>query len=224
MNLTRLKGGPGFWDGFAPWYEKWIERGEYHRPLVGDITQMIEPGWKVLDIGAATGALSVPLASLGCDVTALEPSEKMRAILKDKIKSLRINNIDIRNECWEDFPLESGTHFDLIIACNSLHLTKPGMINGMIKVFSAGADYVCLATEVNQGIAVDFKDIDRMQNTYNFLYIRNYALNSSFYFDDMDEAAALGKYINERIDVSAEGDRTVQRDRTDVAVVWWEKK
>ena len=73
-------------------------------------------------------------------------------------------------------------------------------------------------------MAVDFKEIDRIQNTYNFLYIRNYALNSSFYFEDMDEAIALGKYIGERIDISEEGNQTVQRDSTDIAVIWWEKK
>lgn len=224
MNLTRLKGGPDFWNGFASWYEKWIERGEYHQPIVKEISNMIEPGWKVLDIGSATGALSIPLASLGCDVTALEPSEAMRAILEGKLKSLRIDNIHIRSECWEHFPLGPGRSFDLIIACNSIHLTKPGMIHGMNKVFSAGANYVCLVTEVNQGITVDFKEIDRIQSTYNFLYIRNYALNSSFYFNDRYEAIELGKYIGRRILVSEEGGKLLQRDSTDIAILWWEKK
>jgi len=41
---------------------------------------MVEPGWKVLDIGAGNGVLSLPLCAIGCEVTALEPSWGMRSL------------------------------------------------------------------------------------------------------------------------------------------------
>ena len=95
MNITNLRRDLQFWDEFAPWYEKWINRGNYHKPLIREITGMVETGWKVLDIGAGTGVLSLPIVSLGCTVVALEPSGGMRDILKDKLASLQIKEIEV---------------------------------------------------------------------------------------------------------------------------------
>lgn len=224
MKLTRLSGTPRFWNGFSHWYEKWIERGEYHRPLVNEIAQMVEPGWTVLDIGAATGPLSIPLASLECNVTALEPCDGMRQILESKIESLGINNIDIRPEYWEEFDLNTIPEPDLVIASNCMHLIKGGIMEGMSKVFKTGARYICLVTEVNEGVSVDFKHIDTLQSSHNFLYIRNYELDSSFYFEDREEGMELNRFLDYGLDIVMEEGMPVNRDSTDIAVIWWERK
>ncbi len=221
MNLTTLKGDIQFWDVFAPWYEKWITRGQYHQALIREISQMIEPGWKVLDIGAATGVLSFPMVSIGCKVEALEPSKGMQQIFRNKITDLGITQIDIVDSNWEDF--HSTKSYDLILACNSLHLTKGGIKEGMKKVFSFNTQYVCLITEINQTIFIDFKEIDSVQEDYSFLYIRNYKLDSSFVFDNMDEVKELAELLNRDIQVDLRNERYIQYDSTDVAVLWWER-
>ncbi len=224
MNLTTLERNLSFWDRFAQWYEKWANRGVYHRVIINEITQMIGPGWKILDIGAGTGVLSIPMVSLGCIVEAIEPSIGMRDIFTSKIASLKIENIEINSERWETFKNKGITEFDLIIACNSLHLTDGGLIRGMAKVFSLLPAYVCLITEINQEIFIDFKDIDSLQNDYNFLYIKNYSVDSSFYFNSIDEVEELSNILDYKIDYIINDEGIAQRDKTDIAVLWWERK
>lgn len=224
MNITTLIRDVHFWDAFAPWYEKWLNRGDYHRPLIREITGMAEPGWKVLDIGAGTGVLSIPMVSLGCSVTIVEPSGGMRNILTDKLASLQIKDIDIYDERWEDVPSQKVKDFDLVFACNSLHLTEGGIAKGMAKAFQSMSRNVCLLTEINQGIFIDFKHIDSLQNTYNFLFIKTLSVDSSFYFQSLDEVSKVTDIMQYKVPVVREDDKLVQRDKTDVAIVWWERK
>lgn len=44
----------------------------------------LQPGVGILDISAGTGRVAVPLAELGCDVTALEPAFAMAEALRTK--------------------------------------------------------------------------------------------------------------------------------------------
>ena len=223
MNFTTLSGDSEFWNSVAPWYEKWISRNEYHRLIISEISHMIEPGWKVLDIGAGTGGLSIPLSALGCEVSALEPIREMRGILKDKVTSLNIGSITVFQENWNEFNDELARGYNLIIACNSMHLVPKGFMNGMSKVFHSLPSYICLVTEINKGISFDFKEIDRMQDSYNFLYIKNIAIDSSFYFRNDEEVTKLECLMNKKIHTIRRNDQIVQPDSTDVAVLWWEK-
>ena len=45
------------------------------------LTTMVSPGWRVLDMGAGSGILSLPRCTIGCEVTAMEPSIGMRSLL-----------------------------------------------------------------------------------------------------------------------------------------------
>lgn len=224
MNLTRIRGSVEFWDTFAPWYEKWLLRGSYHTPIVREVVRMIEPGWRVLDIGAGTGVLSIPMSSVGCAVEALEPSRGMQTILGEKLSSLGVRSVTTIGERWEDFEPPQAPPFDLIIACNSLHLVRGGIMAGMRKVFSANAAFVCLVTEINQDIFIDFKEVNTLQNTYTFLSMMTYRTDSSYYFEDMDEVADLGRFAGIPIHVNMVEGMPVQSDSTEVAVLWWERR
>lgn len=224
MNLTNLRPSPGFWDRIAPWYEKWASRGTYHSAILKELIQMVEQGWQVMDIGAGTGVLSLPIAAMGCSITAIEPSEGMRSLFRTKLGAAGTHNVTIVGKRWEDFQTDKESSQDLIIACNSLHLTEGGMSEGMTKVFSSRARYACLITEINQNIFIDFKDIDALQSTYTFLYIRNYAADSTFYFEDIHEVRELEAVLNSRIPIAMENGKPVHRDHADIAVVWWEKR
>ncbi len=72
-----------FWDGYAQWYKLWMEHNHYHDEIINILLTQTEPEWKVLDIGAGNGVLSLPLCAFGCDVIALEPSKGMRNLLQD---------------------------------------------------------------------------------------------------------------------------------------------
>ncbi len=75
----------------------------------------------VADIGAGTGAFSIPLAMAGFTVYAVEPAYGMQSILSDKIKNLSLH-LTIY-----PVPLEKikGLKSDACIAMHSLYSIKP---------------------------------------------------------------------------------------------------
>ena len=50
-----------FWDGYARWYKLWMEHTQYHQRIIEVLLAMTEKDWRVLDIGAGNGILSIPL-------------------------------------------------------------------------------------------------------------------------------------------------------------------
>ncbi len=211
MNLTTLPRDLSFWDQFAPYYEQWAACSGYHQPILHDLASMVEVGWRVLDIGAATGTLAIPLASLGCRVTALEPSRGMREILLKKIRELNIAEIEVVPLRWEEY--ESREELDLIIASNSLHLFRGGLLEGARKAFRHKPAYFCLITET-EGFPIDFRAIDAIADGYQFLYIKTIETRSLC----TDESALelLKAYVADSSFLSGE--------RTRLSVLWWERQ
>jgi len=77
-------------------------------------------GSRVLDLGAGTGDLTVRLAEAGFRVAAVEPSERMRAILES-----RLEGIAVSTDRAEDLTSFDDGGFDLVTAANSLHWFDP---------------------------------------------------------------------------------------------------
>jgi SAM-dependent methyltransferase len=111
--------------------------GEPYRndPLALKITgflageDMLGPETSVLDIGAGTGRFAIPFSRKVKCLTALDMCEGALAVLKKNIEQERIDNIEIRQEAWEDFT-PGGKHFDLVftalcpVICNQEELLK----------------------------------------------------------------------------------------------------
>lgn len=224
MNLTTLRRNLEFWDRFAPWYTKWADRGSYHAPLISEIAKICEPEWNVLDIGAATGVLSIPLAALGCRVHALEPSAVMRFFLEARLDQLNLEKvIEPVASTWEAFIATPGMHYDLALACNSLHLTMGGIPEGMKKIFRLGARHVLLITEINQSIFIDFKSLHYAQTTYEFQFLKTFDLDSSFRFEDEAEVYGLQNLLGRPIQAETNASGLVEKEGVQAAVVLWEK-
>jgi SAM-dependent methyltransferase len=82
---------------------------------------------RVLDIGAGTGVLSVPLAARGCEVTAVEPSPVMAEALIEYQRGQKTREISLIPKRWEDVTLEElGKPYDAVIASYSLMVTDVG--------------------------------------------------------------------------------------------------
>ena len=137
----------GFWDGYARWYKLWMDHTRYHERIIGPLLAMTDRGWRVLAVGAGNGILSIPLYIRGCEVTSLEPSIGMRNLLYEEAFKNRIDGLTVDDRIWEEVPCFEYLDYDLILACNTLHLTQIGFEEALAKVFRAGPAHVLLVSE-----------------------------------------------------------------------------
>lgn len=104
---------------------------------MGDLTQKqlnrlpFSPDYTVLDVGAGTGRITIPLARHALYVTALEPSANMIALLKENAQKEKVKNIEYRNTSIEDLDTRTIMPHDIVIASFSLLMVnlKKALLN-----------------------------------------------------------------------------------------------
>lgn len=172
-----------YWNRNAKWYDLWLKHNNYHERILKILKCIVKPGWKILDIGAGSGVLSIPLSETGCNITAIEPSFEMRKIFYDEISKRQNINIFIDKRKWEDFNVSNVKHYELIIASNSLHLMEIGFERALLKVFSLRPDYVFLVTE---NLSLNF---DNFRKKYLFQNVLNisFTVESSYAYHNTEE-------------------------------------
>lgn len=112
--------------------EYWNSRSEeyvkntYNSPYSQQFIEIIKPhkDWTVLDIGCGGGTLAIPLSYLVKEVTAIDISDKMLALLKNQVSQKNITNIVTYNIGWHDNWEEYGIKsHDVVIASRSMITT-----------------------------------------------------------------------------------------------------
>ncbi len=96
----------------------------------------IEPGARVLEIGAGTGIATAELVRRGCHVTALEPGATMAAIIERDLGGTGLVDVVVGDfAAWE----WDGVPFDLAIGATSLHwIDRPVLNERLPKVVRPG--------------------------------------------------------------------------------------
>jgi len=92
-----------------------------HKTLSG---LTLTPNSRVLDIGAGPGTLAIPLSKSVSQVTAVEPSPGMMAVLEENISHEKTSNIACIQKRWEEVDVDSelSAPFDAVIAAFSLDM------------------------------------------------------------------------------------------------------
>ena len=178
-----------FWEGYAKWYKLWLDHTDYHRPIVDLLAGMVEPGWRVLDIGAGSGVLSFPLAEMGCTVTALEPSLLMRSFLFNEMFKKDADRVEVDDRRWEDVLAVDYRAFDLILSCNTLHLTSLGFEAALDKVFARDPARVLVVTEHVPGTVVRLA-----YKSHVVAFASSYTTSSSFAYHYLYEVFDHHRY------------------------------
>lgn len=121
--------------------EKYLNSFEKNKllPMLGDVT-----GKKILDVGAGTGRLAIYLSNRGAEVTALDLSEKMMALIKRKNKKVMTKVGDA-----ESLPFEENS-FDIVVAAFLIvHLKDPSrFFDEVYRVLKE--DGIFVVTNINQ--------------------------------------------------------------------------
>ena len=101
-------------------------------------------GKKILDVGAGTGRISLPLALAGAQITALDISEKILEILKKKNKKIHT----VVGEA-ESLPFEDNS-FDIVVSAFLIvHLKDPKIFfDEVYRVLKPGGLF--LVSNINQ--------------------------------------------------------------------------
>jgi len=108
--------------------ERWKKPDPHREFIISRLSSFKNP--TVLDIGAGTGAWAILFSKYVLKVTAIEPSQSMRMLLKVNLEKEGIDNVEIIDGSW---PLEGMESHDFSLASHSVYgyADLPGFINAM---------------------------------------------------------------------------------------------
>lgn len=110
---------PSYWDKEAENFsQNVLQMGKLTQQQLDQLVLL--PQFTVLDVGAGTGRLTIPIAKRVKSVTALEPSSKMLAILKANAKKQQVKNIKYVNKSLDDLEITELKAHDVVLASFSL--------------------------------------------------------------------------------------------------------
>lgn len=136
------------WNRRAAGFARRNTRSPYIDALLAKIS--IAPDETVLDVGSGPGTLSIPLAAMVKQITALDFSREMLDILQERISQENITNITIVEGSWEDDWRLLGlkTH-DVVMASRSLAVQDLG--GALVKLNDWAEKKVIISDRVGNG-------------------------------------------------------------------------
>ncbi len=226
-----------FWREWTA-YEKLVKLGGYPGQLVDVIQRRIEPGSKLLDIGAGTGKYALPLAGVCREVVALDPSQYQLSLLAEGAKAAGIDNITLCQDAWPaaaaslapvDYALASYSLFADDIETFLKRITEVAR-RGFFIVFRAGpvdplrifcygpafsVDYLCIYSILHEmGYYCDVHIVERS-------YMLPLSMVAQQYRFSERTPAEIENYLNEngRL-VESAGEKQCRNQTRDALLLW----
>lgn len=145
MKSSNRKGWSLFFkENFVKWYDLQLEYNSYPGVLLDRVQSRLDNSSTVLDVGAGTGAFTIPIAREIREVTVVEPSNEMLMRLCSKVDDL--TNIHLINKRWEDVNINDIGMYDMVIAANSLYRIAD-IAEALKKMLSAAKKYLYIIME-----------------------------------------------------------------------------
>lgn len=107
---------------------------------------VLSPEMRIIDVGCGSGSITMRLAATAGELYALDPSEKMLALLQKKVKAAKLSHVHSEKGRWQDIDLEEKgwvNYFDLSFASMS-----PGVDDALTlrKLIDSSRRYCYLST------------------------------------------------------------------------------
>jgi SAM-dependent methyltransferase len=101
-------------------------RPEYPDQLFADLVAItgIDATSSVLEVGCGTGKATRSLATVGCQVTAVEPGPAMAAVAHQQLADSP--NVEVEVSSFEDWD-DRGRRFDVLVAASAWHWVDPSI-------------------------------------------------------------------------------------------------
>ncbi len=201
----------GFWNSLkAQWYAKGVKRSTLGRIAVPVIIENSKGARNYLDIGSGCGTLTLPLASAGKRVTALDSSTAMLELLRTEAERQKLDNIKIQNREWGVGKIAAH---DAVIISNVPALVRER--EGFLEEVSAIArKFVFIIESAGPGA-----DKFYYKELYPMLFGREFPARRD-YLSTYSKLHALGIYANVRI---IEYDFDQPFDDLNEAVEFWKE-
>jgi SAM-dependent methyltransferase len=132
-----------FWDNWA----KSLPTKRGPSGYVKEVLKRLDlaEGDSILDVGAGTGAMAIPLAQKGYKVTALDQSPYMLDIIHEKARQQRLDNLSIVNIDWEEVRTDKDVEpHDVVLVSRSMPARKD--ILSSLKSIDMTARRLCYIT------------------------------------------------------------------------------
>lgn len=128
----------------------WARRRRYHRPpeerwqrpnmFLNRLLERLDPSSTVIDVGAGTGAWTIPIARRTARVTAVEPSPYMMQILRQRVLDAGLTNVELVAERWEDIAAEAHS----FVLCSHGMYASSEIVPFLEKMHNAAIQSCCL--------------------------------------------------------------------------------
>ncbi|MFC9913456.1 class I SAM-dependent methyltransferase [Streptomyces sp. NPDC059862] len=131
-------------------------RPRYPGALVEDLARMtgLGPADRVLEVGPGTGQLTVPLATFGCRITAVELGPALAAVARRRLRGFPLVDVEVAEfEGWEP-PREP---YDVVVSATAFHWIDPAVrVQKAADVLRPGGGLALVTTHHVAGGSTDF--------------------------------------------------------------------
>jgi ubiquinone/menaquinone biosynthesis C-methylase UbiE len=163
---------PSYWDKCAVAFnENMTQLEDLTRQQISRLR--LSPESTVIDVGAGSGRLTIPLAKRVEQITAVEPSGNMLAFLKANAQKEQVTNISYVNKSWDELTLGFDVYpHDVIIA--SLSLFMVDVEAALLKMNEAAKKQVCLYVSATNSANDELQKIiycDSIPPWLDYMYI-----------------------------------------------------
>ncbi len=248
---TRRVTNVEYWNRRAEDYNDYIKTSDYeHGKKIREVLEtegILNSSFKVMDIAAGPGSVTIPFARVVKKVVSVEPSGEMSKRLINNVEENGLNNVEVVNKQWEE--VDTGLyhkHFDLVVCCHALwHF--PDVMSQVRRMMEISRGYCCIGEGIGawgrvydmyKRLGIDSHSFDYFIHLYNILYqngiVANVRVIDTVMRRSIESGIRMWELVLNKYRKPTEEDKKLIRDhvmahskdgiyerKSKMGVIWW---